>query len=86
MLFFQQTGIVVRFPRITSEILARPELQRVDKNADHQPVSLCPGLPDQVQVTFVQVTHGRHQADRMPLAFPLGDLALQRRDGINNVH
>jgi hypothetical protein len=35
------------------EILARPELQRIDEDADHKPINFVASLPDQAQVTIV---------------------------------
>ena len=54
--------IGVEGPRIGVEILAGPELQRIDEDRHHHDRSGHPlGGADQREVAFVQRTHGGHQ-------------------------
>src|SRR6266516_5220343 len=52
----------------SSDLLAGPELGGVYEQAhDHHVTALAGGVEER-QVAFVQVTHGRHKADRSTLA------------------
>jgi hypothetical protein len=74
-----QREIGVEGARIAREVLARPELQRVDEDADdaeRRTAPLC--LVDQGQVAIVQGAHGGHEAHALPFASDALALSEQR--------
>ena len=56
--------------RVALEVLSRPELDRVDEDADYHHAILAPRELDQAQVAGVEGAHRGHQPDRAPLGAP----------------
>ena len=59
------------------QVFSGAELGGVDKNADQGPVIVCRSPFDQAQMAFVQIAHGRHQADAAPGPAPILDEGAQ---------
>ena len=61
MVRFQAPGVGFQRPRVTVEVLARPELQPVHEDAHHRARRARLGDADQPDVPVVQVAHGGHE-------------------------
>ena len=66
----QQSRVAIRIARIASEVLARPELDRVHENADDHDIVLASRELDQTQVPGMQGAHRRHEPNRSALGAP----------------
>jgi hypothetical protein len=68
--------------RVAVEILGRTELQAVHEDAHHHASAFGPGDTDQVQMSLVQIAHGRDERDA---AFG-GQVRTQRTHGGDHFH
>ena len=75
-----ETSVLFEWTRVTSEIFARAELQRVDENAHHDAVGSLSRALDETQMTAVKRTHRRDEAD----ADALSAHAFERSAHIGN--
>src|SRR5215510_6454867 len=64
----QQIAIALKIPRIRREILARPELLRIDEDRDHDAIATRLSIAHQTKMPFMEKTHGRNQDDALALA------------------
>ena len=64
--------------RVAVEVLAGPELGRVDEQAHDDDVALGAGGAQEREVAVVQVAHRRHQADRATGGAGVGERVAQR--------
>src|SRR5207237_9360619 len=55
--------VFLQWSWIARQVLVRPELRRVDENANDNEPGLGPSGPDQADVAGVQRPHRRHEAD-----------------------
>src|SRR5215831_573272 len=64
----------------------RPELSRVDEDADSYRCVLYPGLPDQRQVSGMEVTHGWNESTTGAIPLPAHALLCQLLEATDNSH
>ena len=57
----EQRAVARRRSRVAREVLARPELERVDEDAHHDTVGRAPGEADERHVPVVERAHRRHE-------------------------
>ena len=62
--------IMLQISRIACEILRRPKLHRIDKNA-HNNLVILSGCINQAHMSLMQVAHGRHKPNALSFLFPL---------------
>ena len=63
-----EAQVALLVARVAVEILARPELGRVDEEAHDDQVALGAGGAQQREVALMEEAHRRHQANRAALA------------------
>src|SRR5574340_504547 len=68
--------------RITGEILARPELERIDENAHDHALAMASRQANQREMPVMQVAHGRNEGDGGFAPQPVAQLL----NGINDLH
>ena len=68
-------------PRVAGEVLAGPELSRVDEDGHDHPVVLRDRAVDQRAMAGVQGTHGRHHPDRQAGGAPRRGPPAELRGG-----
>jgi hypothetical protein len=81
-----QLRVAVLVARIGVEVLAGPELGRVDEEAHHDDVAVVTRLPHQGQMALVEVAHGGDQPDPLALAARLGESLAQLRLAADDLH
>ena len=59
----QQSGIPFQIARIFVEVFIRAELQRINEDRHDGHVIFCSGAMNQFKMAFMEVAHGRHEAD-----------------------
>ena len=67
---FGQAAIPVEVARIGGEVLARPELDRIDKETDNGFRAERSRQPHQRQMPLMEPPHGGHENDALPLFSP----------------
>ncbi|MCY1528623.1 hypothetical protein D9M68_637350 [compost metagenome] len=72
--------------RVTGQVFAGAELQRVDEDTGDHEVGTLAGLLHQGDVPGVEVAHGRHEADALAFAARAGDGGAQFADGLDGDH
>jgi len=72
--------------RITGKVFVRPELGRIDKNADHDPVCMALSTVHQLEMTGVKIAHRRHEGDTVTGFAPAMDEGPQRGNRGNGLH
>jgi 3-methyl-2-oxobutanoate hydroxymethyltransferase len=72
----------IRFQRarVLVEILVRPELQRIHKDARHDAAAVFACEAHQVEMPVVQIAHGRHEGDGMLLGQSCAQIGDTRYD------
>ena len=76
--FFLAEGAVrLQIAGISGQIFVRPELDRIDEDADDDAVIFRAGSVDEASVTVVKIAHRRHEADGKAGFLPF------RSDGLN---
>ncbi len=74
--------IGVEGARIAVEVLRRAELQTVHEDAHDHALAVAAGNAHQIEMSFVQIAHGRHERDPGHAAKP----RAQRGNGGDHVH
>jgi hypothetical protein len=82
----QPRVIGFRRARITREILARPELRRVDEAADHDALRMPSRNLHQREMSVVEIAHGGHEGDALARQSPGAHGLAQVGDAFDAVH
>ena len=72
--------------RIAPIIFLRTELQRVHENTDDRDLAFFAAAADQRQMSFVQITHGRHETDGFFLPFKFKKSGFKLRGALDGFH
>ena len=77
----EQIQVALHIAGIDCQVFPGAELQRVDEDANDGAVAMGQAVVDQAEMSLVQKSHRRHQADAQALAAPGLGLGLHRDDG-----
>ncbi len=66
----QQAHVALKIAGVAVQILVGAKLGGVDKHTDHHRIAMLRRQAHQAEVAFMQIAHGRHQADGGALAAP----------------
>src|SRR5262245_27022290 len=72
-------------PRVTIEILMRPELRGVDEDRDDDEARLSSASLDQPNMAVVQGTHRGNQPDALTTITGRGDMTAKNVDGLDQL-
>ena len=84
--FVEHPGVALRLPGVAVEILAGPELRRVDEDRDDHERAAPAGDLDEREVPRVERSHGRHETDLHPVAAQLAHRHLELGRFTNGSH
>ena len=79
---FELRAIVLQRARIAIKIFSWPELQAIDKNTNHRASAPWTGFFDESKMSFVQISHGRHEH----IVRHALQVFAQLSDGVNEFH
>src|ERR1700693_1958559 len=70
-------AVIFEVAGIALEFFVRPELPRIDEDADHPPAAALPGLGDEREMPHMQGAHGRNETNPRAFAPPAADSCAQ---------
>ena len=83
---FQFLAVFIEATRISIIVFVRAELGRIDEDRSDDDVAFGLGSPHQGQMTFVERTHSRDQADNLTSLFLFTSKCLHFFDSTENFH
>ncbi len=81
-----QAPVARQIARILGEVVVRPELERVDEDAEHDRVRPTARFIHQREMPLVEIAHGGHQADPTALGHLDGTPGPERGDVVDVEH